>query len=1016
MPDRGYSGPLEKVNATLWRIPKRYKEGMRVDGLIYASHELMQHLQADQAPEQVANVAHLPGIQVASLAMPDIHWGYGFPIGGVAATDPDEGGVISPGGVGYDINCLAGDARILHAHGYTRPIAEMAEAWPTARLACYALGEPKRDTTDVAVWFSQSPRARVLRVVTESGDELRATADHPFWTPDGMRPLGELRPGDRVALAPFEGVPYTPPSDDIIVSADDVRARLTALGKGGGNGITQAMAYLTGRGLLPLRASSPALPALLKILGFVFGDGTLHFEGGNGKGVTAFYGAAADLDAIRADIAALGVTPSRLYMRRRRHRIQTAYAAYEFEREERHFKVVSTGFAALLACLGAPVGNKTRQAYDLPAWLDAAPLWQRRLFLAALFGAELAAPATITSHPATLAAPVLSLNKRAAFAASGRAFLEHIARWLADFGVETQAIAAREEGVKGDGERPVRLRLILSPKADSLLALWGRVGFEYNTRRAGLAALAVQYLKRKARWLAQREGPRRATTEDTEDTERNQIGSYGTCRPRELSNVTPTQEGSGLRRPRCLLRRHDSGRKVHEQGRATAPRIGAAFPSFADFCAEAGVGGPSGMVWERIAAIEAVDDVDIVYDFTVAHADHNFIANGFVVSNCGVRLVRTNLMQEDVAPRLKTLVNRLFDQIPTGVGRSGKYRFERGELRHLMADGVGYLMRRGLATDEDIAHTEAGGRLAGAEPKNVSDRALDRGAEQCGTLGSGNHFLEVQVVEEIFDAEAAEAMGLREGMVCVMIHSGSRGLGYQVCDDALHALRGAPQKYGIHLPDQQLACAPAHSPEGRHYIGAMRAAANFAWCNRQLLMWQTREVFAEVFGRTWQALDMALIYDVAHNIAKLEEHTIDGRVKPVWVHRKGATRAFPPGHPEVPAMYQAVGQPVIIPGDMGRASWVLVGQPGSMAQTFGTTCHGAGRALSRTASVKQAQGRRIDEELEKAGVIARSRSHKGLAEEQPLAYKNVDQVVDVVHRAGLSKEVARMRPIGVIKG
>ncbi|MFN8483307.1 MAG: RtcB family protein [Anaerolineae bacterium] len=420
----------------------------------------------------------------------------------------------------------------------------------------------------------------------------------------------------------------------------------------------------------------------------------------------------------------------------------------------------------------------------------------------------------------------------------------------------------------------------------------------------------------------------------------------------------------------------------------------------------------------------AMPDIHWGYGFPIGGVAATDPEEGGVISpggvgydiNCGVRLVRTNLMQQDVAPRLKKLVNRLFEQIPTGVGRSGKYRFERGELRHLMADGVGYLKGRGLATDADIAHTEAGGRLAGAEPKNVSDRALDRGAEQCGTLGSGNHFLEVQVVEEIFDAEAAEAMGLREGMVCVMIHSGSRGLGYQVCDDALHALRDAPQRYGIALPDQQLACAPAHSPEGRGYIGAMRAAANFAWCNRQLLMWQTREVFAEVFGRTWEALDMALIYDVAHNIAKLEEHAIHGHVKPVWVHRKGATRAFPPGHPEVPEVYQAVGQPVIIPGDMGRASWVLVGQPGSMQQTFGTTCHGAGRAMSRTASAKQAQGRRIDEELEKEGVIARARSWKGLAEEQPLAYKNVDQVVDVVHRAGLSKEVARMRPIGVIKG
>jgi tRNA-splicing ligase RtcB len=259
-------------------------------------------------------------------------------------------------------------------------------------------------------------------------------------------------------------------------------------------------------------------------------------------------------------------------------------------------------------------------------------------------------------------------------------------------------------------------------------------------------------------------------------------------------------------------------------------------------------------------------------------------------------------------------------------------------------------------------------------------------------------------------------LGLSRDQVCVMIHSGSRGLGYQVCDDALKSLRGVPEKYGIALPDFQLACAPIESPEGRRYLGAMCAAGNFAWCNRQLLMWQAREVFAEHFGRSWEELGMQLVYDVAHNIAKLEQHEICGRTKRVWVHRKGATRAFPPGHAELPQAYRAIGQPVLIPGDMGRASWVLVGRPGSMERTFGTTCHGAGRAMSRTAAIAQAKGRRIDRELADSGVVARAQSWKGLAEEQPAAYKDVDLVVDVVQRAGLSLKVARMRPIGVIKG
>lgn len=384
--------------------------------------------------------------------------------------------------------------------------------------------------------------------------------------------------------------------------------------------------------------------------------------------------------------------------------------------------------------------------------------------------------------------------------------------------------------------------------------------------------------------------------------------------------------------------------------------------------------------------------------------------------NCGVRLCKTSLSYRDVKGSLRTLVEDLFRTVPTGAGKAGRYHFQGTDLDRILAEGSRALVGLGLATPGDIDMTEAGGRLDGADPHALSDRARQRGEDQCGTLGSGNHFLEVQVVDHVFDEDVAAVFGLEKDQVCVMIHSGSRGLGYQVCDDALASLRKAPEKYGIQLPDRQLACAPVDSPEGKHYIAAMRAAANFAWCNRQLLMHQAREVFARVFGQSWQSLGLALLYDVCHNIAKFEEHTVGGRTRKLWVHRKGATRAFPPGHPEVPAAYRATGQPVIIPGDMGRASWVLVGQPGSMERTFGTTCHGAGRAMSRTAAVQEAAGRRIDRELEARGVIVRAQSRKGLAEEQPKAYKNVDEVVDVVHRAGLSHKVARLRPIGVIKG
>lgn len=425
------------------------------------------------------------------------------------------------------------------------------------------------------------------------------------------------------------------------------------------------------------------------------------------------------------------------------------------------------------------------------------------------------------------------------------------------------------------------------------------------------------------------------------------------------------------------------------------------------------------------AASLAMPDIHWGYGFCIGGVCATDPAEGGVISpggvgydiNCGVRLVRSNLDETTVRPRLRPLIETLHRRIPAGVGEEGPFHFPPKEMQHLLALGAPWLIEaKGLGVPRDLEFTEAGGQLAKAEPAFVTPRAMERGAKQCGTLGSGNHFAEVQVVDRVFDDATARALGLSPGQVCVMIHSGSRGLGYQVCDDTLRAWRGVPEKYGIALPDSQLACAPIESPEGQKYLGAMRAAANFAWCNRQLLMQLVRQSFAEFFGKRWEDLGMDLVYDVAHNIAKFEDHRVADRTKTVCVHRKGATRAFPAGHAELPAAYRGIGQPVLIPGDMGRASYVLIGQAGSMEQTFGTTCHGAGRALSRTASVRAVAGRNIQKELERKGIIALARSRRGLEEEQPDAYKDVDEVVEVVHAAGLSRKVARLRPIGVIKG
>ncbi len=420
----------------------------------------------------------------------------------------------------------------------------------------------------------------------------------------------------------------------------------------------------------------------------------------------------------------------------------------------------------------------------------------------------------------------------------------------------------------------------------------------------------------------------------------------------------------------------------------------------------------------------AMPDIHFGYGFCIGGVAATDPAEGGVISpggvgydiNCGVRLIRSDLTEQDVRPRLKVLIDKLFATVPCGVGQRGKISFNRKELKQLMRQGSRFVVERGFGFADDLEVTEAGGCIDGADPDLVSDRALERGTAQCGTLGSGNHFLEVQVVEEVVDEEAARVMGLAAGGICVMIHSGSRGLGYQVCDDYLRELRDTPRKYGIDLPDRQLVCAPVHSKEGQRYLGGMRAAANFAWCNRQIMTHLARKVFESVFELRAPQLGMRLVYDVAHNIAKTEPYEVKGRQRSLCVHRKGATRAFPPGHPEIPARYRAIGQPVMIPGDMGRNSWVLVGQEGAMTDTYGSTCHGAGRMMSRTAAVRAAKGRSIRQELLDRGVIARARGRRGLDEEQPDAYKNVNDVVRVVDTAGISKRVCRMRPIGVIKG
>jgi tRNA-splicing ligase RtcB len=381
--------------------------------------------------------------------------------------------------------------------------------------------------------------------------------------------------------------------------------------------------------------------------------------------------------------------------------------------------------------------------------------------------------------------------------------------------------------------------------------------------------------------------------------------------------------------------------------------------------------------------------------------------------NCGVRLARTTLSQQDVRPKLKVLVDQVFRDIPCGAGGSGFLKIGARDLDQILVEGARWMVKNGYGEDRDAEFAEAGGALEGADPKAVSAHARERGMPQIGTLGSGNHFLEVQFVEAIHDQEAARAFGLAEDQVVVLIHSGSRGLGHQVCTDYVALMNRTIAKYGIRLPDRQLACGPIHSEEGEQYLCAMRAAANFAWANRQGILHFLRGAFRKVFGN---GVRLDLVYDVCHNIAKRERYSVGGRLCDVLVHRKGATRAYAPGHREIPASYRAVGQPVFVPGSMGTASWVLAGSEGAMRETFGSVCHGAGRLMSRTAVKKGRDAHQEQRKLEERGILVRSETRVGILEELPEAYKNVDEVIEVVHHAGLARKVARLRPMGVIKG
>ncbi|MFA4873945.1 MAG: intein-containing RctB family protein [bacterium] len=985
---------LERIHDYAWRIRKH--GNMRVDGIVYASRKLLDDIRGDESLEQVMNVACLPGIVGASLAMPDIHWGYGFCIGGVAAFDADEG-VISPGGVGYDINCLPANADIMDHCGYRRSIESYKSLHQPVNIRCLANGSEVKSAA-VVRFLERKSDGTLIRLTTESGKVILATRDHPILTPDGMVPIGNMGEGDEAAIYHFEGVKYEKPSNDILVDEKNIIELSNQIGKGSsGSAVQQIMKFFKKIDLLPLRYDSWQLPYLIKIIGYLFGDGTLYVDSTRNRYRAAFYGKREDLESIRQDIQAIGFSPSIIYSRDRRHQIETMYNICCFDRREDYFYVGSASFGLIMTALGVPVGKKVATAYEVPLWIRSAPLWQKRLFLASLFGAELSTPKTIKGHGHNFLCPVLDMNKQEDLLENGRQFLVQLSKMLSEFGVKTQKISSRYEHIGKTRKRSCRLRLIMSSRYESIINLYARVGFEYNRLRQARAALASAYLKAKEKhldWREQVSDNIRAYYKMTGTDARSVHDYFGNWAP-NFSFVV---------------------RSMH--GRNSRVRVAEGFTTFEEFVEHSTVRlGSSGCVWETVIAVDEEPYDGPVYDFTVDHPDHNFIADGFVVSNCGVRLLRTELLARDMAPKIREIVNQLFRDIPTGIGSHHKnFRLGPDDLKQVLKEGAGWAVKRGYGDENDLDHIEAHGCISGADPQAVSEHAKGRGRDQLGTLGSGNHFVEVQEVSEIYDEQAANVMGLFPGQLVVMVHTGSRGLGHQVCEDHIEIMLAASRKYHIELPDKQLCCAPIGSPQGQHYFAAMAAAANFAFANRQMITHWVREALMHALRMGPADIRISPVYDVCHNIAKFEEHMVGGVSRRLCMHRKGATRAFPAKHPEVPAVYRSIGQPVLIPGDMGRYSFVLVGTDRAMEETFGSTCHGAGRLMSRHQAKRICRGRDIERELLDKGIIVRGASRATVVEEVPEAYKDVADVVDAVVGAGISKKVAKLRPLGVIKG
>ncbi len=931
----------KKISENVYEIPKTGK--MNVGVRIYASEKILAAIKQDKTLEQARNMAMLPGVIKNIVVCPDAHQGYGACIGGVAAYDINKG-VISPGEIGYDINCLTGDSKILTEFGTYKKIKDFEKDFInigsgnlkllqiSKRLKTLNLDSKEIENKEI-MYFIKKNSEKIYEIETEAGFKLKATIDHPFLTKQGMKEIKNLNNKNDVAVFLFKG----------IEEKEEINEKKTIISK---------------------------------IFGYLLGDGTTYFC--NGKGYTVAYGSKEDLEKMKKDLERIEFKSS-IYYRERNHKINNYYGINEFRAGcyELHIR---TGFASLLRNLGMPIGKKIHQKYSIPKWIKNSSDYIKRAFLAGFFGAELSSPKTHTKTG--FLSPILGQNKSNELKNNMKKFMLEITELLSEFDIKVNKIS------EVNYPKVSTIRLIISANEDNLLKLWRTIGFEYNKKRQQLANIASLYILKKKKITEKRN----KIAEKIKEYKQKEFSL------RELQEVFASKITN-----KRFIERH-----YYENAGQRIPLDFISFNNFKEQCFEDLE--KYGCLFDKIKNIKEAGKEN-VYDFTVKD-NHNFIANSFIVSNCGVRLLTSNLMKKDVQGKIKQIVEEIYVQVPSGVGRGGKMKLSNQEIKKVLETGSNWAVKKGFGTKEDLEKTEDNGCIKGAKATEVSQRAIARGMPQLGSLGAGNHFLEIGYVDEIYDKKTAKVFGIeKKDQITFMIHCGSRGLGHQVASDYIKAME---EKYGYEkLPDRELINAPIKSELGKKYISAMAAAANFGFCNRHLIMHWARQAFEKIFGKKVQ---LNMVYDVAHNMAKFEEHIIDGKKMMLCIHRKGATRSFGPGRKELPKIYKDVGQPVIIPGSMGTASYVLVGTKKAEEVSFGSTAHGAGRVMSRYSALKKFRGEKTKSELADKDIEVKSGSWKSLAEEAPGVYKDIDEVVRVSHDVGIGNLVARLKPLGVVKG